>query len=69
MKKEKRLIGIMAYAALCQVSVTSILQREKAGHLKFTLHKTKKNVAGNPVKMIDIKKYPPLPAQRRGLKP
>jgi hypothetical protein len=61
--------SVQAYADLCGISFQSVIQRQRYGHLEFTYHETAKNPFGNPVKMVDIEKYPPVSAKKRGRKP
>ena len=45
--------SVQAYADLCGISFQSVIQRQRYG---------------NPVKMVDIEKYPPVLAKKRGRK-
>jgi hypothetical protein len=64
---DNMLISVKKYAELCGVTFQAIIQRERNGHIEFTQGE-KRNILGNPVKMVDIEKYPPVKAMRRGLK-
>ncbi len=61
------LISVKKYANICEVSFQAIIQRAQNGHLEFTPGE-KKNILGNPVKLVDTEKYPPVKAMKRGLK-
>ena len=61
------LISVKKYAKLCEVSFQAIIQRAENGHLIFEQGQ-KKNILGNPVKIVDTEKYPPVKAMKRGMK-
>ena len=61
------IVSISQYAELCNVSFVTVQNWEKAGDIKYTYGK-EKNVLGQPVKRIDVKKYPPRAAKKRGRK-
>lgn len=65
--KKEDLVSILKYSKLCGVSFAAIIQRQKSGHLDFIEGK-KLNIFGRPVKLIDVSKYPPKAAMKRGLK-
>lgn len=65
MKKTKKLIGVSEYASLCGgITKASVYRRLKnkeiAGQIVY--------VGGYPTIVIDINKFPPMPAKPRGRK-
>ena len=66
-KISSKLVSVSVYAGLCGVSFAAIIGREKRGLIAFDKGE-KLNILGNPVKLVDISKYPVKKAMRRGLK-